>query len=209
MKRSTLVYTVFIAALTVIFMAFNGCQQLRKAPTEAQKQTARMGVDATEQIRITGTSPGSAVSVIANESAKATQTYFGPPAEPLAEPEAVIPQAQIDAAERPDPWQTVDTALAFGLAVAGVFGGAGGVKVAKAIAAAQAKSKALRQIIKAEEDFRNELKLTACDDEDNDNAVYAAEILESLKAANDIQSPATQAIVTEVKANIKKKEHAA
>ena len=199
MKRSTLVYTTFIVALTVVFMSFNGCEALRKPPTEAQKQTARMGIEATADIWLTGTTPQSPVATIAHESAKATQTYFGLPTQPLADPARVIPQAQVDAAERPDPWNTLDLALSLGLAAAGVFGGAGGLKVARAIAVAQKKSKALREIVKAQQNFRDELKLKA----DSDDTGRAAEILQSLKDANDdLQSPSTIMLVTEVKSAI-------
>lgn len=198
MKRSTLVYTAIIVALTVVFMAFTGCETLRKAPTEAQKQTARMGVDATEAIRLNGTPPKSTVAVIAHESAKANQTYFGPPKEPLANPVDVIPQAQSDAAERPDPWDIVDLALSLGLGVVGVFGGAGGLKIAAAITVAQQKSKALREIVTAQQKLRNELKMKS----DSDETVKAAEILQSLKSYNGIQSPSTITLVTEVKGDL-------
>lgn len=201
MKRSTLVYTGLIVALTIVFMGFNGCESLRKSPTEAQKQTAQMGLDATSRIRQSGTSPGSPTSVIAHESARANQIYFGLPKGPLAAPEVVIPAAQADAAKRPDPWETIDTALALGLAVAGIFGGAGSIKVIKFITVAQAKSKALREIIKAQQKFRDELKLQA----DSDETGKAAELLKSLKAHNDdAQSPETMTLVTEVKAKVKK-----
>jgi len=203
MKRSTLVYTAFIAVLTAVFMSFNGCEALRKPPTEAQKQTAALGVDATRTIRTSGTSPQSPVSTIAHESAKATQTYFGLPSEPLAAPEVVIPAAQADAAERPDPWDMLDAAFAVGLAGAGIITGKYGTRIAAAIAAAQKKSKALRELVKAQQELRDELKLKVGSDE----SLKAAEILQALKDVNDdAQSPETMSLVTEIKGELKKKQ---
>ena len=204
MKRSTLIAAMLVIALTLYLGLFSGCETLRKSPTESQKQTARLGLNATEQIRLAGTEPQSPESMIAHESAKATQTYFGPPAEPLAEPDKVIPKAQVQAAERSNPRDAADSIMGIGTAIALVFGGGTGVKIASAISAARKKSKALRQIIQAEEDFRNELKTSTAIAEDEDEAVKAAETLESLKDKNQIQSASTQQIVSEVKDEIKR-----
>ena len=203
MKSSTLVYAALIVTLMLYFLLFSGCEMLRKAPTEAQKQTAQLGVNATEQIRYGGAEPQSAVSVIAHESAKANQIYFGPPKEPPAPPDTVIPQAQADAAERPDPWDVADGFLGLGASVALVFGGAAGTKAAALFKTARQKSKALRQIIVAQEDYRNELKTAAASD--SDHAANAAEMLESLKSKNDrFQTASTMSIVAEVKNDLKK-----
>jgi len=197
MKRSTLVLIAFIVALIL----FSGCSDpIRFGPTEAQKQTAQMGVDATGYIEQNGTPPGSDISKIARDSAKTTQIYFGLPKEPLADPAVMIPQAKADAVKRPDPWDTADMLLNTGIGIAGLFGGVWSIKAAKFITAAQAKSKALREIVKAQQKFRDELKRNA----NSDETIAASEVLKSLKDANVIQSPETEVLVTEIKSKAKK-----
>ena len=83
-----------------------GCETFRFAPTEAQKQNAQLTTDSTGQILTKGTPPGSQTATLAHQSAINTQTYFGPPREPLRPPADVIGQAEIDSSKTP----TIDNA---------------------------------------------------------------------------------------------------
>ncbi|MCK4958949.1 MAG: hypothetical protein KAT00_06105 [Planctomycetes bacterium] len=201
MKRSLITATLLIIALTLVLCLFTGCDSLRRAPSEPLKQNAYLCADATQKILDGGTDAGSPLANIANMTAKNTQTYFGSPQGPIAPPEITIPAAAVDAKKRPNPWDLADNAITLGIAVAGIFGGVGGIKAAAFLTAARRKSKALRQLVIAQQNFRNELANSASSDE----TIAAAEVLNRLKAANnDTQTASTQSIVTEIKTEARK-----
>jgi len=84
---------------------------------------------------------------------------------------------------RPDVWDVTDGLLEIGFAVAGVIGGAYGIRASRFFRRAREKSKALHEIIEGNE----LLKQTS------------AEAAAAFKTAHKVQSPKTRQIVTELK----------
>jgi len=91
--------------------------------------------------------------------------------------------ALAEARRRPDVWDVADGAMNLGIAIAALFGGVYGVRVARFLAEARAKSKALREIIAGNELFKRE----------NSNSAQA------FKEAHKNQSPHTRQLVTQFK----------
>ena len=85
--------------------------------------------------------------------------------------------------QRPDAWDIADSAMELGIAIAGLFGGAGAVRVMGFLQQAKAKSNALKEIVLANEIFKKT---------NPDSA-------EAFKDAHANQSPLTKQIVTEMK----------
>jgi len=84
---------------------------------------------------------------------------------------------------QPDSWDIADNALELGIAVAGLFGGVYGIKVAGFLKQARSKSNALREIIAGNELLKKQ--------DDKLNIAF--------KTAHQNQSPQTRKIVAEIK----------
>ncbi len=85
--------------------------------------------------------------------------------------------------ERPDVWDAADGLLEIGIAVAGVIGGAYGLRATRFLKRTREKSKALREIIEGNELLKQTSTETAV----------------AFKTAHKTQSPTTRQIVTELK----------
>jgi hypothetical protein len=185
----------------LVFMLLAGCDSLRFAPGEAQKQnawlhtrTAEMAADAARAEDTSGELQG--LTKLCEVQSRAFAADYGLPAEyPAADTaEAILAEsnqqlahsALAEARERPDAWDVADGAIDLGIGIAALFGGVYGVKVVRFLKDARAKSKALREIITGNELFKRE----------------HADSSQAFKAAHKDQSPQTRQLVTQVKTNI-------
>jgi len=85
--------------------------------------------------------------------------------------------------QRPNVWDMADGAVELGIAMAALFGGVYGVRIARFLKEARAKSKALREIIQGNEVFKK----------------MQSDVAESFKTAHKNQSPDTRQLVAQVK----------
>jgi len=176
-----------------------GCDTLRFAPKEEQKQNAWLHWRTTElAAQKAKTEQVSAelqgATGLASQQSRAFVADYGMPKElPTAETAeqilngcgATIAQtAYQQSIERPDVWQMADGAIDMGIALAGLLGGAYGVRITQFLKQARDKSKALKEIIEGNELFK----------QTNPASVQA------FKDAQKEQSTQTRKIVTEVKA---------
>jgi hypothetical protein len=165
---------VFIATLCLL----SGCESLRFAPTENQKQnawlhnrTAEFAADAAAN-----ESTSEKLKGLTNLSAiqsRAITSYYGMPQQfPSADSiDDVLSQANIqlakdaaiDAAKRPDVWQIADNGLELGIGIAAIFGGVFGTRAVQFLKDAKTKSKALKEIIEGSELFKRQ-NCAAADD---------------------------------------------
>jgi len=176
-----------------------GCESLRFAPSEQQKQNAwlhnRTAIVAAETARNEDTSEKvKALTELSELQSRPFVSYNGLPKEfPQAETaEDILAQsnwqlartALTESNERPDAWQVADSALELAIAISALFGGVYGTKAVKFLNDARTKSKALKEIIEGNELFKQQ----------NESAADA------FKQAQQNQSPTTRQIVTEMKA---------
>jgi hypothetical protein len=182
----------------VFVLLLNGCESLRFAPNERQKQNAwlhnRTALAAAQTAKVQAASGElQDLTELSELQSRAFTTYFGLPKEfpaaqtsddILAESSRQLAKDAIaDSAARPDPWQTADAAMEFGIGIFALLGGVYGAKAAKFLTDAKARSKALREIITGNELFKKT----------NQTQV------EPFKQAHAGQSSQTRQIVTEVK----------
>ena len=180
----------------VLWMA--GCDSLRLAPSEQQKQNAwlhsRTTAVAAETARTEQSSQElQALTKLSELQSRAFTSYCGLPKEyPQAETtEQILTEsnwqlasaALTESTERPDAWQVADSALEVGIGICALFGGVCGTRVVRFLQDARAKSQALREIIQGNELFKKE----------NQSQV------KSFKAAQQHQSPPTRQLVAAMK----------
>ena len=186
--------------LTVIFalMLVTGCDKLRLAPNEIQKKNAYLHERATKFAADTAKDESTslqlqALTELANLQSKSYTAYFGLPSQlPESDtPQDVLLQSNFDlaqaslveSAQRPDPWNTADALLELGIGISAILGGVYGTKAVKFLKEAQAKSKALKEVIHGNELFKNQNPASA----------------ETFKQAQQNQSTETKKLVTELK----------
>jgi hypothetical protein len=182
--------------LALVLLA--GCDALRLAPNERQKQNAwlhnRTAAVAADAARAQGGSQElQALTKLSEVQSRAFTSYCGLPREyPRADTAGQIlaqsswdlaSTALVDSAERPDPWQVADSLLELGIGIGGLLGGVYGVRAAGFLQDARAKSQALREIVQGNELFKQ-------DHPDQTGA---------FKAAQHHQSPETRQLVTAMK----------
>ena len=190
--RKNLIVVILLLAYT------GGCESLRFAPSEPQKQNAwlhsRTTTLAAENARTENASQElQALTKLSQLQSRAFVSYFGLPRQLpyaetaediLAESNFQLAQSALQqASERPDPWQVADAALELGIGIFALLGGIYGTRVVRFLKQAKDKSNALREIIQGNELFKkqNEQSLT------------------TFKAAQQLQSHQTRGIVAEVK----------
>ena len=187
---------ILIASLLILS---SGCESLRFAPNQAQKQNAwlhnrTMAVTA-ETARAEDTSEKlQALTQLGQSQSRAFVAYYGLPDElPKADTtEDILSESNIklaqDAAEeslvRPDGWEMADAALDLGIGVFALLGGVYGTQAVRFLKTAKTKSQALKEIISGNELFKQQ----------NEASVVA------FKQAHSNQSSQTRQIVTEMKA---------
>ena len=189
---------------TVVVMAagmlicLSGCESIRFAPSEEQKQNAwvhnRTAVIAAQTAKEEQASEKlKALTDLSGTQSRAFVAYCGLPDElPQAETaDDVLKESNVGLArtaieqskQRPNAWDIADSSIELGIAIAGLFGGIYGTRVAKFLQEAKAKSNALKEIVLANEIF----KKTNPDSAD------------AFKDAQRNQSPLTKQIVAETK----------
>ena len=180
-------------------LLFAGCESLRFAPSEAQKQNAwmhnRTAIVAAETARAEDTSEELQALTQLNEvQSRAFSSYFGLPKEfpPAETAEDLLRQsnwqlartALTESVERPDPWQVADSVFEVAIGISALLGGVYGTKAAKFLKTARAKSKALQEIVAGNELFKK----------------THSEQAGAFKQAQGAQSSQTRQIVAQLKA---------
>ncbi|HUU18706.1 MAG TPA: hypothetical protein VMW72_16270 [Sedimentisphaerales bacterium] len=193
MKRILIILTL-LCCLSV------GCDSLRFAPTEAQKQNAwlhnRTTTIAADTARLENASEKlQALTQLSEIQSRAFSSHYGLPKEfPQAETaEDVLIEsnwqlartALQQGAERPDAWEVADSMLELGIGICALLGGVYGTRAIGFLRQARTKSKALQEIIVGNELFKKQ----------------NASSTPAFKQAHQNQSPQTRQIVAEFKAN--------
>jgi hypothetical protein len=177
-----------------------GCDSLRFAPTEAQKQNAwlhnRTAIMAAETAKVENTSEKlQSLTQLSEVQSRAFSSYYGLPKElPQAETaEDVLAEsnwqlahkALQQGAERPDAWEVADSMLELGIGICALLGGVYGTRAVGFLRQARTKSKALQEIIAGNELFKKHNVSSA----------------PAFKQAHQNQSTQTRQIVAEMKTN--------
>jgi hypothetical protein len=189
-----------VAFLIPLCFVSVGCESLRFAPSESQKQNAwlhnRAAIITAETAKSENASEKlQALTTLSELQSRAFTSYFGLPKEfPQAETaedilaqsnSTLAKQALAESTVRPDVWKLADSAFELAIGVCALLGGVYGTKAMGFLREAQTKSKALKEIIEGNELFKKQ----------NESAVTA------FKQAQQNQSPETRQIVAETKAN--------
>jgi len=176
-----------------------GCDSLRLAPSEKQKQNAwlhnRTAAAAAETARVESSSQElQALAKLSELQSRAFTAYCGLPREYpqaetaqdiLAQPSWQLASAALtESAQRPDPWQAADSVLELGIGICALLGGVAGTRAVRFLQDARAKSQALKEIIQGNELFKKQ----------------NADQVGTFKAAHQTQSPETRQLVTAMKA---------
>lgn len=185
--------------ITCIFaLGLIGCDSLRFAPTEEQKQnawlhsrTVQLAADAAVQEN-TSDSLKSLTQLSRVQSEAFTIDYGLPEKLPntltkeqiLSESSRLITEkATIQSAQRPDVWQITDNAFELGIGIAGLVGGVYGLKITRFLREAKTRTKALQEIVEGNELFKQQ----------------NAESAEAFKSAHRSQSAQTRQLVAQMK----------
>jgi hypothetical protein len=189
-------HLIVIIALTGLMIT--GCDTLRLAPSEQQKQNAwlhnRTTAVAAEMARGEQTSPKlQSLTKLSELQSRAFTSYCGLPKEyPKAETTADIlaqsnwtlaETAQAESVERPDPWQVADSVLEIGIGISALLGGVYGTHAVRFLRGARSKSQALKEIVTGNELFKKQNEPQA----------------QAFKAAQANQSPETRQLVAQLK----------
>ncbi len=187
-----------IVSLALMCLALAGCDSLRFAPSEVQKQNAwlhnRTALVTAETARVQEASPElQALAQLGEIQSRAFSAYFGlpkefPPAETaediLAESNWQLAGTAVQhGAERPDAWQVADSMLELGIGLCALLGGVYGTRAVRLLRDARGKSQALQEIIAGNELFKKQ----------NASATPA------FKQAHQNQSPQTRQLVAQMK----------
>ena len=186
------------ATLILLWVLLAGCESLRFAPTEAQKQNAwlhnRTTMVAADTARDEAASEKlQGLTGLSQLQSRTFTSYYGLPKEfPQADTaEEILREsswqltrtALSESAERPDAWQVADNALELAIGICALLGGVYGTRAVRFLKQARKKSQALQEIIAGNELFKKE------------HEAYAGEF----KQAHKDQSPQTRQIVAEMK----------
>jgi hypothetical protein len=188
-----------LVTLSAMSFLLFGCESLRFAPSEAQKQNAwlhnRTATVTMETAKDENTSEKlQALAKLNDLQSRAFVSYCGLPKEfPKAETaDDILRDTNVDlahnalaqSAERPNTWEVADSALELAIGISALFGGVAGSRAVRFLKDARTKSQALKEIIAGNEFFKKQ----------NESAVSA------FKEAQRNQSPQTRQIVTQMKA---------
>ena len=187
-----------LVTLSAMSMLLFGCETLRFAPSETQKQNAwlhnRTAQVTAETAKAEQTSEKiQALTKLGEVQSRAFVSYCGLPKEfPQAESaEDILREsswqlaraASVQSAQRPDPWKVADSAFELAIGISSLLGGVYGTRAVRFLRDARTKSQALKEIITGNELFKKQ----------NESTVVA------FKNAHSSQSPQTRKIVTEIK----------
>ena len=189
---------LFVCVFTCFLLS--GCDSLRFAPSEAQKQNAwlhnRTTTIAADTARLENASEKlQALTQLSEIQSRAFSSHYGLPKEfPQAETaEDVLIEsnwqlahtALQQGADRPDAWEVADSMLELGIGICALLGGVYGTRAVGFLRQARTKSKALQEIIAGNELFKKQNTSSAS----------------TFKQAHQNQSPQTRQIVVKMKAN--------
>lgn len=193
---------IWILLLPIAVFCF-GCESLRFAPDETQKQNAYIHAQATQIAANLAENENTSKTLqdltsLSSEQSRAFLAYYGLPCElPAANTaEQILSESNMqicdsaitNASRRPDGWEIANNALDIGIAVAGVLGGAFGIKIASFLKTAQNHSSALREIIEGNQSY--------IDKNPNESKAF--------KSAQKNQTSQTKTLVTQIKADLTK-----
>jgi len=188
----------FVFYLFTFALLLAGCDSLRFAPSERQKQNAwlhnRTAMMAAQTARAEQTSENlQALTELSELQSQAFTSYFGLPKEfpqaasaeqILAESNWQLAQESLQqSSERPDAWQVADSAMELGIGICALLGGVYGTRAVGFLKEARTKSKALQEIISGNELFKKTSPSQAA----------------AFKDAHRSQSTQTRQIVAEMK----------
>ncbi|MBN1796741.1 MAG: hypothetical protein JW804_08710 [Sedimentisphaerales bacterium] len=175
-----------------------GCDSIRFAPSEIQKQNAYLHNRVTKIAADTAKDEYAsqklqALTDLSHLQSKSYTTYFGLPKElpdaesaedVLAQSNYAIAQTSLEqSAERPDPFETADALLELAIGISAVVGGVYGTKAVRFLKEARAKSQALKEVVQGNELFK----------------IQNPDSKETFKQAQSAQSSETKKLVTELK----------
>jgi len=187
-----------LVTLILACLLLAGCESLRFAPTEGQKQNAwlhnRTAIMAAETARTESASEKlQALTGLSELQSRAFSSYFGLPKEfPRAETaEDILAQSNFqlarralaESAERPDAFALADNMFELAIGISALLGGVYGTRAVRFLRQARTKSQALVEVIAGNELFKKR------------NQTYAS----AFKEAQSGQSPQTRQIVAEMK----------
>lgn len=189
-------FVPFSLAISLLFIY--GCDSLRFAPTEAQKQNAWLHHRTTAVAAQTAKSENAseklqALTQLSELQSRAFVAYYGLPRNfsQAVTAEDILQQsswrlgqtALEQSSERPDPWQLADSIFELAIGISALLGGVYGTKAVRFLKQAREKQNALKEIIQGNELFKKQ----------NQSAITA------FKQAHQLQSPTTRQIVAEMK----------
>lgn len=188
-----------LSTTILVCVLSSGCDSLRFAPSEAQKQNAWLHNRTTAVTAQTARAEQAsqelqALAELSELQSRAFVSYCGlpkkfPKAETaediLAESNWQLGRAALaESADRPDTRQLADSMFELAIGICGLLGGVYGTRAARFLKDARTKSRALEEIITGNESFKKQ------------NGEQAA----AFKQAHHRQSPQTRQIVAEMKA---------
>ena len=180
---------VITMLIVVACLAFCGCDNLRIAPTEPQKQVAYQAAATARIVEAAGTDAHSPAATQLADATAVSLAYTGLPASPvITDYPTTLAAAGQDAARRPTPdeiWSEADGWIDLGIALAGIFGGGAGIAATQFLVKARQKSRALREVVAGNERLKEWLRVRGKDAELN--AFYDSQ--------NVYQNGKTEAIV--------------
>jgi len=187
-----------IGTLIVLGFVSAGCDSLRFAPTETQKQNAwlhnRTTTVAADTARAEGASEKlCALAQLSQLQSRSFTSYYGLPTEfPQADTaEQILSESNFqlagtalqESSERPEIFEVADNVFDLAIGICAILGGVYGTKAVGFLRQTKVKSKALQEIIAGNELFK---KLNS-------------ESADAFKEAQSSQSPQTRQIVAELK----------
>jgi len=163
---------VLVGVLAGWLMAcVGGCDVLRFAPSESMKANAwvhhRTTQLAADVARDQGAGqPLEGLTDLAAEQSAAFVTDYGLPREVPkvttaadvldGSGAALAATATAESRRRPDVWATADAAFELGIGIAGVLGGAWGLRIGQVLRRAREKSRALEEVVRGNELFKRQ-----------------------------------------------------
>lgn len=197
-EKSKVQKSLILFGCVFICLLSTGCDSLRFAPSDVQKQNAwlhnRTTMMAANTAKQENTSQQlQALTQLSEIQSRSLSSYYGPPKEfPQADTaEDILAQSSYtlagtalsESSARPTGWEVADSMLELGIGICALLGGVYGTRAVGFLKQAKTKSKALQEIITGNELFKKQ------------NASSAS----SFKQAHQNQSPQTRQIVTEMK----------
>jgi hypothetical protein len=188
-----------LVTLILACLLLAGCESLRFAPTEAQKQNAWLHNRTTIVAADTAGQEAAseklqALTKLSQLQSRAFTSYYGLPKkfpqaytaeEILSQPNFQLAQTALtESLDRPDAWQLADNVFELAIGISALLGGVYGTRAVRCLKEARAKSKALKEIIEGNELFKKQ----------------QAEAATAFKEAHKDQSPQTRQIVAQMKA---------